>query len=426
MRIAPLSVCALLAIAASAQVPTAFLLVAEDGTTANPGLRYVDPATGVATPVRPIAGINVNVPRASAVSIDAQNPDLISVLSGLSSSIAAGFQRVQVLGSQLVRVNNVTVQGPGALANRLEVTPFGTLLAVPGGNLPGLWLLPSSGNLANPLHLLPRMYEVTARGSSAFAASYTVGQPSTIIAADLISGQTRVLGTAYPTLRALVASASGVLIAGTDAGELLLIDPTTGATTSIGQLNLGPIVALTGDLGTGLYVLAANSEVHVWPGGTTPVYRSSNRVNDIVLGEADHASLLLHGTACGPTAQLAGHFEYVNAPSLGNINFTLALTDGRPSAPAVLVIGTSRTTYLGAPLPIDLGFLQMPTCSLYTDVLATLSLTLDVGGGARVTLPVPSAQVFRGTRLDAQWFHLDSTANALGLAASDGAEGIVR
>lgn len=425
MRIAPLCVCALLAIAGSAQVPTAFLLVAEDGNLANPGLRYVDPATGVATPVRPIAGLNVNVPRAYGVSVDPQSPDLISVLSGLSSSIAAGIQRVQVLGSQLVRVTNIAVFGPGALANRLEVTPYGTLLAVPGGSLPGLWLLQNSGNLANALHLMPRVYEVTARGSAGFAATYTVGQPSTVIAVDLLTSQTRILGTSYPTLRALVASASGALIAGTDAGELLLIDTTTGGTTLIGQLNLGPIVALTGDLGPGLYVLTTNSEVHAWPRGTTPVYRSSNRVNDIALGEVDHASLLFHGTACGRTAA-AGHFAYVNAPNLGNINFTLALADGLPSAPAVLVLGTSRTTYLGAPLPIDLAFLQMPTCSLYTDVLTTLSLSLDASGGARVVLPVPSAQVFRGTRLDAQWFHLDPAANALGLAASDGAEGILR
>lgn len=41
------------------------------------------------------------------------------------------------------------------------------------------------------------------------------------------------------------------------------------------------------------------------------------------------------------------------------------------------------------------------------------------------TLPIPNARLLRGTHFTAQWFALDATANPLGLAASDGGEGII-
>ncbi len=426
MRFAPLCVCALLAIASRAQVPTGFLLVAEDGSNASPGLRYVDPSTGVVTPLRVLANSNGAIARVAGVGLDAQNPTILSTVGGLSTSISAGFQRVQVQGSLVPRVTSVAVQGPGAIATRLEVTAWGTLLAVPTGSLPGLWLLPNTGNLASPLHLLPRTYEVTAYGSSAYAASYTAGQPSTIIAADLVTAQTRTLGTTYAAIRALLAGVGGSLVAGTDDGNLLLIDTTTGNAAVMASLGVGPIVAITGELGATIYALNASSEVHAWPGGVAPVYRSTNRVNDIAWGNVDLASLLFHGTPCASTGTAAARFAYTSEPSLGNINFALAMSGGLPSAPAVLMIGTSRTSYLNLPLPIDLTFLDMPGCSLYTDVVTSVPLTLNAGGGASLGLPVPSAQIFRGSRIDAQWFHLDVAANLRGLAATDGAEGILR
>lgn len=417
MRLAPLCALALLAPLCSAQVPKGFLLVVEEDSSTDYGLRYVDPANGLATTLGAARGVNLRLRGPTAVSFDQQDPERIQVLTGVSSSIDLRFLRVQ--GSEVAGLlATVPLQ-----AIRLEVTPFGTLVTVATGSAPGLWLLTATG--VSPLHRLPNMYEVTAHGSDAYGASYSVGQPSTIVATDLTTAQTRVLGSGYPTLRALLAGPGGSLVAGTESGQLLRIDTTSGSATVIATLGLGPIVAMAGETGGAQYLLVGNSDVHVWPGGVAPVYRGAGRIHDIAWGNVDHASLLFHGTACGRTGQPAGRFAYVNAPSLGNANFALAMVDGRPGAPAVLVLGGSRTRYQGAGLPLDLSFLAMPGCSLYTDVLATVPFSLNAAGGASVGLPI-GATLFRGSRFDAQCFHLDTQANSLGLAASNGAEGIIR
>ncbi len=113
-------------------------------------------------------------------------------------------------------------------------------------------------------------------------------------------------------------------------------------------------------------------------------------------------------------------------PSVGNAGFSIALVGGQPQAAAFFVFGGSRTTFSGFALPQPLDFLQMPRCWLYSDIIVLAGLSLNAAGNASLPLAIPNAGRLRGTHFTTQWFTADGAANPLGLAASDGAEGIIR
>jgi hypothetical protein len=88
------------------------------------------------------------------------------------------------------------------------------------------------------------------------------------------------------------------------------------------------------------------------------------------------------------------------------------------------LLGVSKTNWNGIPLPVDLGSIGMPGCTLFTsaELVATLSAP---SGVATWTLPIPPEPAFVGSRLWQQAVVLDPGANVLGMSASNAGEAYI-
>jgi hypothetical protein len=90
----------------------------------------------------------------------------------------------------------------------------------------------------------------------------------------------------------------------------------------------------------------------------------------------------------------------------------------------MLQLGLSDTSAFGVPLPYSLASYGMPGCSLYTLGFATAGAPL-VAGTADWSIPIPSDQSLIGFNLFLQAMLFDPTANAAGIALSNGARAIL-
>ena len=104
-------------------------------------------------------------------------------------------------------------------------------------------------------------------------------------------------------------------------------------------------------------------------------------------------------------------------PWLGD-TLTLRVTRVPTTTLALLFLGSSRTSFGGYPLPIDLTALGMPGCSLYTRGTVLLQATSQ-NGVASFTTPLPAATDLLGAPFFAQALVADPQANAAGLAATN-------
>jgi hypothetical protein len=93
-----------------------------------------------------------------------------------------------------------------------------------------------------------------------------------------------------------------------------------------------------------------------------------------------------------------------------------------PAAPpsVLLMVGASRTSWPGSPLPLSLAFLGAPGCRLLVSPDVLLSAG-NLNGEARWSAPVPFASALIGSELHFQAAVPDPTVNFLGLSFSDGA-----
>jgi hypothetical protein len=82
------------------------------------------------------------------------------------------------------------------------------------------------------------------------------------------------------------------------------------------------------------------------------------------------------------------------------------------------VVGLDDRSWGGIPLPLDLGPLGAPGCSLYTDRALGLVVP-NTGGGSAFALTIPAAPRLVGATTHWQGLFLAPLANPLGLATSD-------
>lgn len=95
-----------------------------------------------------------------------------------------------------------------------------------------------------------------------------------------------------------------------------------------------------------------------------------------------------------------------------------ALPVSRLSPPFGL-LGFTRDSVGGIPLPIDLAPIGMPGCSLLVSLEVDVALD-NLGGYARWSLPIPFAPNLLGAEVYLQAFALDPGVNALGATMSNG------
>ncbi len=69
--------------------------------------------------------------------------------------------------------------------------------------------------------------------------------------------------------------------------------------------------------------------------------------------------------------------------------FRVTLAGGERSVPCFLVAGNSDKSFLGVPLPLDLGLLGSPGCFLYTNIVGAVPARTSPAGNASVILPIP-------------------------------------
>ncbi len=106
-------------------------------------------------------------------------------------------------------------------------------------------------------------------------------------------------------------------------------------------------------------------------------------------------------------------------PQIGSSGF-VATASGVPAlSPLALVIGASRTSWFGLPLPLDLGSVGAPGCALLVALDATANTTGMAGGTAQIPLSIPDDMSLGGVTLHLQWVVVDPPANPLGMTVSD-------
>lgn len=122
------------------------------------------------------------------------------------------------------------------------------------------------------------------------------------------------------------------------------------------------------------------------------------------------------GVGCGLTVAPA----LGSKPVLGSL--LRAVVQGVPLGnPAYMMVGTSRTEFLGTPLPASLDPLGLTGCMLYQDLaLEGYGICAPIGAGAaRYDLPIPAGYAFTGLEVHLQAWAPSLAANPAGLIVSD-------
>ncbi|HET6201403.1 MAG TPA: FG-GAP-like repeat-containing protein [Planctomycetota bacterium] len=189
----------------------------------------------------------------------------------------------------------------------------------------------------------------------------------------------------------------------------------------------GSAVAEMGELdGDGYPEFAVSEPWRVSPDPGRVVVHSGAPVGVSVFGSAcpgtggfaPRAAVWPTPTGSGPVSVQPG----------GVVRFNLSRALG--GAPAVLLLGTSNVTWAGTPLPLPLGSLGMPSCSLLVspDVQVPV-VTQGTGPGlgrASVSLTVPSVPGLSGSVFYLQWYVVDPGPALAPGAASRGVEVIIQ
>ena len=98
------------------------------------------------------------------------------------------------------------------------------------------------------------------------------------------------------------------------------------------------------------------------------------------------------GAGCGATS--APFVVARSLPGLGT-TFTLNVNNLPPAAVTSVLFGVSNTTWSGVPLPLSLGVIGAPSCTLYTSIDIVTSAS-GSGGTATWSVPIPNDPALSG------------------------------
>jgi hypothetical protein len=133
------------------------------------------------------------------------------------------------------------------------------------------------------------------------------------------------------------------------------------------------------------------------------------------------ASFGSYGDGCPGTAGTPA-LANTGKPILGT-SMQVTLSKARASAQTLLLIGNSRTSYLGLSLPYNMGP-AAPACTLLAAAILQLPLTTTATGTASVSLALKNDPSWLGLSFYSQYLVVDPGANLFGLAFSQGGVGV--
>ena len=220
-----------------------------------------------------------------------------------------------------------------------------------------------------------------------YVSTYSPGMSSRIDEVDLVSGQTRTLGTDYPPILSLGGFVGPSLLAGTSDGELLSINRFTGQASSAGNPRLGAITAIASDPVSGLSYFATENKIYRFGSFSPPVYTTSGAIDDLDVGVHDQSAWLFYGDGC--PGQVFADSRDLPFP----VNALVPWVDRR--------------------------------CMVLTDLQASAFTMLDAIGQGQLQILVPDDPSLVGVHATWQWAILDPGASG-GLVTSHGAEAIIR
>jgi hypothetical protein len=129
-----------------------------------------------------------------------------------------------------------------------------------------------------------------------------------------------------------------------------------------------------------------------------------------------------YGTGCVGTAGTPSIAAVPGALPYAGQTFVVNVTNIPWFAPTFMVVGFSDTSWNGNPLPVDLGVIGMPNCTVRASV-DWLMPTTSVLGVAAWSIQIPSS--FAGNTFYNQAVVFDPAANTMGLTLSNARKAIV-
>lgn len=225
------------------------------------------------------------------------------------------------------------------------------------------------------------------------------GQPDRLVTIDVVTGQITTIGnTGFTGIQSLDSEMSVLFLFGWDVNQgLVRIDPTTGVT-----IDVNPALGTQGaaiqfltkvvDAGGTPRLIGGNSalfSIDTTTGVVTPI-GAAGTLSDVRGAELHRGVATTFGLGC---ASVAAANASLGAKGDLRANTTVALNS--PSHPAnalgLLVVGFSNTTYLGAPLPIDLDPLFGTSgCDLLVSADALLPVQANGSGAFGIGFPMPN------------------------------------
>ena len=132
-----------------------------------------------------------------------------------------------------------------------------------------------------------------------------------------------------------------------------------------------------------------------------------------------------YGDGCKGLGGYVPHAKTNIIPIVGSPNLNIEVELAPPSQPAIVMWGSSRTTWGAIPLPLDLRTAGIPGCSLLAEPLFVWGTATNGGspGTGQASLPfmIPPIGTFRGVQLFFQWAIFDqSQSRLIPLTLSDG------
>ena len=113
-----------------------------------------------------------------------------------------------------------------------------------------------------------------------------------------------------------------------------------------------------------------------------------------------------------------------NTPQIGD-SFRVRFSQARPSSSTFVFLGFSSSAWSGIALPMDLGWLGAPGCSLLVSIDDVQSISTNAAGTGSFSYDLPNSIYLLRARLYNQGMIFDPTANGLGFAFTNGGVGVI-